>query len=94
MRELPHDPALLDDPWWFGGLGDDPTGLDPAIVERVKDAIEALPHDERAVIECLFYGQMSKVEVAELLGRTRQYIYEVEKRAQEMLRVALGGLND
>jgi RNA polymerase sigma factor (sigma-70 family) len=68
--------------------------LDPAIVERIKDAVEALPDDERAVIECLVWGQMSKVEVGELLGKTRQFVYEVEKRAHQMLREALGGLDD
>jgi RNA polymerase sigma factor (sigma-70 family) len=84
---------MLDDPWWHSP----PPGmeeLDPAIVERIKDAVEALPDDERAVIECLVWGQMSKVEVGELLGKTRQFVYEVEKRAHQMLREALGGLDD
>jgi DNA-directed RNA polymerase specialized sigma24 family protein len=93
VRELPYDPSLIDDPWWHKVPAGDPP-LDPEVVERIKDSVEALPEDERAVVECLIWGQMTKVEVAEMLGRTRQWVYEVEKRALAMLATVLGGIEE
>ncbi len=91
MREIPFDPGLLDDPWVFDdipGLAD-PT-LDPERVEQIKDAVEALPEDERAVVECLIWGQMTKIETGRLLGRSRQSVHDVFKRAVKTLLEELG----
>lgn len=93
MKEVAYDPSLLDDHWVFDTLpGDefDPSGLDPALRERLIDAVEALPEDERAVVECFFWGRMTKTEMAELIGRSRQSVHDVLNRAIEMLREALG----
>ena len=93
MKEIPFDPGLIDDPWVFDEIpGLDFPTLDPETAERIKTAVEALPKDERAVVECLVWGQMTKVETARLLGRSRQSVHDVMKRAYATLVVELGGL--
>ncbi len=82
MKEIPFDPGLIDDPWVFDkipGLPD--PAFDPELAERIKDAVEALPKDERAVVECLIWGQMTKIETGKLLHRSRQSVHDVFKRA-------------
>ena len=86
MKEIPFDPGLIDDPWTFSeipGLSQDT--MDPELADRIKDAVEALPEDERAVVECLVWGQMTKIETGRLLGRSRQSVHDVMKRAIKML---------
>jgi RNA polymerase sigma factor (sigma-70 family) len=72
--------------------GVDESSLDPIFVERIKDAVENLPEDERTVVECLVWGSMTKVEVAEMLGRSRQSVHDVYKRAVVSLRAELATL--
>ena len=94
MKEIPFDPGLIDDPWVFDeipGLSE-PTQLDPKLVDRIKDAVEALPEDERAVVECLVWGQMTKIETGRLLGRSRQSVHDVMKRAIKTLTKELADL--
>ncbi len=93
MKEIPFDPELIDDPWVFDeipGFADVP--MDPKMALRIVDAVESLPEDERAVVECLIWGQMTKVEVAETLGRSRQSVHDVAKRAYEKLAKQLGDM--
>ncbi len=93
MKEIPFDPGLIDDPWVFSeipGLSQDT--MDPRLIERIQDAVEALPEDERAVVECLVWGQMTKIETGRLLGRSRQSVHDVMKRAVKLLVEELGDL--
>ncbi len=94
MKEIPFDPDLIDDPWVFDEIPgfDDVSLLDPETIEQVKTAVEALPKDERAVVECLVWGQMTKVETGRLLGRSRQSVHDVMKRAIVTLVERLGEL--
>lgn len=92
MKETPVDPALIDDPWLFGPGVEDPGGLDWNTIELIKDAVEDLPEIERAVMECLFWGQMTKVETAAALGITRQTVHDAERRAKPKLQKALENL--
>ena len=92
MKEIPFDPSLFDDPWLFDeipGLSE-PSQMDPELIERIKDVVEALPEDERAVVECLVWGQMTKIETGRLLGRSRQSVHDVMKRAIKTLVEELG----
>ncbi len=87
MKEIPFDPGLIDDPWVFSeipGLSE-PSTMDPELADRIKDAVESLPKDERAVVECLVWGQMTKIETGRLLGRSRQSVHDVMKRAIKLL---------
>ncbi len=82
MREIPFDPGLIDDPWVFDEIpGLSEPVFDPEFAERIKDAVEGLPKDERAVVECIIWGQMTKIETGRLLGRSRQSVHDVFKRA-------------
>jgi RNA polymerase sigma factor (sigma-70 family) len=95
LREIPFDPEAFEDPWMFDeipGLGSD--GLEWVLSERIKDAVEDLPEDERAVVEMLFWGQSTKVEVAEALGRSRQSVHDLLRRALVSLRSALRDLEE
>ncbi len=94
MKEIPFDPDLIDDPWVFDEIPgfDEVSLLDPETIEQIKTAVEALPKDERAVVECLVWGQMTKVETGRLLGRSRQSVHDVMKRAIVTLVEKLGGL--
>ncbi len=93
MKEIPFDPDLIDDPWVFDEIpGLDIPSLDPEVADRIKTAVEALPKDERDVVECLVWGQMTKVETGRLLGRSRQSVHDVMKRASATLIKELGGL--
>ncbi|HEX7099331.1 MAG TPA: sigma factor-like helix-turn-helix DNA-binding protein [Acidimicrobiia bacterium] len=90
MKEVPYDPSFLDDRWVFDTLpGETVEGIDPELRERLIDAVESLLEDERAVIECFFWGRYSKTEIAELIGRSRQSVHDVLNRALEQLRTAL-----
>ena len=91
MKELPFDPALIDDRWIFD-LPVPSSDFDPNVAERIKDAVESLPQIERDVIECLVWGQMTKVEVAETLGVSRQTVHDVYRRAALKLAKALRDL--
>ena len=94
MKEIPFDPELIEDPWIFDTIpGLEPDDQLPAeLVERIKTAVEDLPGDERAVVECVVWGQMSKVEVAETLGRSRQSVHDVLGRALVKLRKTLADM--
>ena len=86
MREIPFDPGLIDDPWVFDEIpGLTEPEFDSEFAERIKDAVEALPKDECAVVECIIWGQMTKIETGKLLGRSRQSVHDVFKRAVETL---------
>ncbi len=96
MKEIPFDPDLIDDPWVFNEIPglDEFSSLDPETIEQIKTAVESLPKDERAVVECLIWGQMTKVETGRLLGRSRQSVHDVMKRAIVTLVEKLGELVD
>ncbi len=94
MKEIPFDPGLIDDPWLFEDIVEvDLSLLDPEAAERIKTAVEGLPEDERAVVECLVWGQMTKIEAAALLGRSRQSVHDVMKRATKSLVASLEDLS-
>lgn len=90
--ELAHDPGHFDDGYLRADADDDP--LSPELVELIKDAIDELPEPDKSVVECLVYGQMTKTEVARLLGRSRQSIHDVWLRALDTLRASLRGVED
>jgi DNA-directed RNA polymerase specialized sigma24 family protein len=49
------------------------------------DVVEGLPEIERAVVECIIWGGMSKVEAAKTLNVSRSYVHKVYRRAKERL---------
>lgn len=94
MKEIPFDPEHIDDPWFLETIPgfDDYDQLSPEVVERIKDAVEALPQDERDVVELVVWGQMSKVDIAVELGRSRQSVHDVLGRGLRRLRTILADL--
>ncbi len=81
-REVSVDPVL------FSHLSDPEQERHPD-ADRVVDAVEELAPLERAVVECIVWGRMSKVETAEALGVSRSYVHKVWRRAKEKLGCAL-----
>ena|GEM_PF-7064224 len=55
--------------------------------------VESLPELDRAVVECLVWGGMTKVECAELLGISRSYVHKIWRRARGVLREQLSDDN-
>ena len=81
-REIPGDPDQLS--------------RRPAIENPIKnnneallDAVEDLPEPDKSVVECLIWGGMTKVEVAEALDISRSYVHKIWRRARETLRQQL-----
>ena len=94
MKEIPFDPEFIDDPWIFDtipGLESDDQ-LPEEFVEWIRDAVETLPDDQRDVVELVIWGQMTKVEIAAELGRSRQSVHDVLNRAFKNLRKELSWL--
>ena len=85
-REIPVDPAHLDRR---------PAGSEQHDESRdwVADLVESLPELDRAVVECLVWGGMTKVECAELLGISRSYVHKIWRRARSVLRNQLSDDN-
>lgn len=82
-REIPVDPAhLARRPAESDDLPDPER-------DRIVDAVEALPEMDRAVVECLVWGGMTKVECAETLGISRSYVHKIWRRARDKLRDVL-----
>lgn len=86
MREIDFDPEILDKEEDSLPLVGD---LDPETVERIRDAVEALPEPERSVIECMVWGGERQIEVATRLGLSRSRVRRLFLRAQEQLKEAL-----
>ena len=82
-REIPVDPAHLARRAAEGFAMPDPER------DRILDAVEALPEMDRAVVECLVWGGMTKVECAETLGISRSYVHKIWRRARDKLRDVL-----
>ena len=78
-REIPLDPALLDR---FVAVELEPHPL----AEQIADLVEALPEMDRAVVVCLIWGRMTKVETAAMLGVSRSYVHKIWRRAIAKLR--------
>ncbi len=85
-REIPVDPAHLD----RRASVDD---QDDESRELIADLVESLPELDRAVVECLVWGGMTKVEAAELLGISRSYVHKIWRRARGVLREQLSDDN-
>lgn len=86
MSELFFDPDLLER--WGGlvGLGytePDSDPVDPELVDRLRDAIDALPAEEREAVNGVFYEGVHKTEVARRLGVSR---YHVDRYLEKALR--------
>lgn len=88
-REIDFDPKILEaEEAALPLVGD----LGPEMVERIRDAVEALPEPERSVIECMVWGGERQIEVADRLGFSRSYVRRLFLRAQELLKESLGDL--
>tara|TARA_B100000287_G_scaffold180524_1_gene170571 strand:+ start:3707 stop:3958 length:252 start_codon:yes stop_codon:yes gene_type:complete len=81
-REIPIDPAHLE-------RRASVVEIDLDNKESIIEAVEALPEQDRAVVECLIWGGMTKVECAELLGISRSYVHKIWRRARETLKSVL-----
>ena len=81
-REIPVDPAHLER-----------RPAEAAVVDPnrtlIVTLVEGLPELDRAVVECLMWGGMTKVECAELLGISRSYVHKIWRRARDRLRTDL-----
>lgn len=89
MREIDFDPKILEaEEDTLPLVGD----LAPEVVERIRDAVEALPEPERSVIECMVWGGERQIEVASRLGFSRSHVRRLFLRAQETLKEALGDM--
>lgn len=86
MLEIPLDPEWLTILDWGQGQDDGP---DPALVERLLDAIEALPEPLRDVVNGVFYEQVSKQELATRAGVSPPEVNRRLKRALVLLKEAL-----
>ena len=82
-REIPVDPAHL------ARRPDEGAALPGPDRARIIDAVEALPEMDRAVVECLVWGGMTKVEGADTLGISRSYVHKIWRRARDRLRDVL-----
>ena len=59
-------------------------------LDRVLEAVEALDEPHRAVVELIVWGRHSKIDVAEILGYSRQHIHSLWDEAQAVLKEELG----
>ena len=85
-REIPVDPAHLDRR----------AAVAPDLgfaIDEIVEIFEALPDLDRAVVECLIWGGMTKVEVSKMLGISRSYVHKIWRRAREDLRTKLSDDN-
>lgn len=55
----------------------------------LRDALRALPEQQRLVIQLRFFQELSSIEVAHQLGKTEQAIYALQYRAIASLREIL-----
>ena len=69
----------------------DPEPGDPTETERLQEAVEQLPDDEKRVVELRCYGGWSRQETAVLLGVNEKTVTRRYGRAMEKLGVALQG---
>ena len=89
MKEDPCDPTVLNRYEAPPAL----ENLPPEVVERIRDAVDLLPEQEKAVVELLIWGTETKVEVAARLGVSRSHVHRLWLRAQEVLVEALADLH-
>ena len=81
-REIPVDPDQLSRRPAVEGSAHNEN-------EFLIDAVDNLPEPDKSVVECLVWGGMTKVEVAEVLGISRSYVHKIWRRARETLRQQL-----
>lgn len=77
-REIPYDPDVLAD--IMPAHVDEPT--DQSRLDRIMEAVEALPDNERAVVEYIIWGRMSKADTAVALGFHRSYVHKLWRKAK------------
>lgn len=81
-REIPVDPDQLSRRPAIEEFANQPD-------ETLLDAVDNLPEPDKSVVECLIWGGMTKVEVAEVLDISRSYVHKIWRRARETLRQQL-----
>lgn len=89
MRELPYDPEILAE-----YPNPEPDLPDLERLDRVSDAVEQLPQQQRTVVELLVWGKYTKAQVAEELGCSRSYVLKLWRLAMATLVQELDDLQD
>ena len=57
--------------------------------DRFHDLVEALPEDERAVVDCLFVGELTQEETAQVLGVSLRTVKRRWQSARIRLQAAI-----